>query len=344
MKIKKQVKVPTGDIFVVEGHKGDLEVISLGDYGKSVNLNQNKSVPDSAPMIPLQEKWVITISTQYGCSMGCRFCDVPKVGPGKNATLNDLQQQVIVGLQAHKDITWSNRLNIHYARMGEPTWNPYVLDHARWLKRHIDPEYNVHPVVSTMMPKRNEWLKNFIHTWMRIKNRIFYGNAGLQLSINSTNESEREYMFSKNTLPLWEIAKIMKGIVPVGRKITLNFPVCHWEIDPDVLLRYFSPEHYIIKLTPMHETKAANKNNLKTVGDYTTPEPYQDVEKRVKKAGYDCLVFITSHDEDKGMITCGNVILSGRDPDVKRDGDMVFLNKEISRNSWNQNYQESLQA
>jgi len=38
--------------------------------------------------------------------------------------------------------------------MGEPTWNPNVLDCAKWLKEHIDPEFKVHPVVSTMMPKR----------------------------------------------------------------------------------------------------------------------------------------------------------------------------------------------
>lgn len=74
-------------------------------------------------MIPLSDKWVITISTQYGCSMNCKFCDVPKVGKGINATYNDLKNQIIVGLQQHSEVTYTNRLNVHYARMGEPTWN-----------------------------------------------------------------------------------------------------------------------------------------------------------------------------------------------------------------------------
>ena len=39
-------------------------------------------------MLLLDEKWVITISTQDGCSMECKFCDVPKVGKGINATRN----------------------------------------------------------------------------------------------------------------------------------------------------------------------------------------------------------------------------------------------------------------
>ena len=38
MKIIRHLKVPTGDILVVEGNKGKLEMLSLGDYGKDVNL------------------------------------------------------------------------------------------------------------------------------------------------------------------------------------------------------------------------------------------------------------------------------------------------------------------
>lgn len=68
MKILHNLKVPTGNILIVEGERGKLELVSLGDYGANVNLNQNTSAPDGLPLIPLKEKWVITISTQYGCS------------------------------------------------------------------------------------------------------------------------------------------------------------------------------------------------------------------------------------------------------------------------------------
>jgi hypothetical protein len=47
-----------------------------------------------------------------------------------------------------------------------------------------------------MMPKRNEWLKTFIHTWMRMKNRLLQGEAGLQLSINSTIDLKRDDLFN----------------------------------------------------------------------------------------------------------------------------------------------------
>lgn len=321
MEILKNIQVPTGNILIVKGELGSLEMLSLGDYGKDVNLKADflglkrelKNVVHTK-LLPLEEKWVITISTQYGCSMHCNFCDVPKVGSGKNATFNDLVNQVITGLKLHPEIKTGKRLNIHFARMGEPTWNPNVLEAAKWLKTHTDPEFRTHPVVSTMMPKKNIWLKTFIHTWMRIKNRLYDGNAGLQISINSTNETEREEMFSKNALSLLEIHNVMEGIIPYGRKITLNFAIAQYEINPEVLLQYFSPEFYVIKLTPMHKTKTAEANEIKTQGDYTTYFPYKEYEERLRKAGYDVIVFIASQEEDMGRITCGNAILSGTFP------------------------------
>lgn len=323
MKISRHLKVPTGDILVVEGKKGKLEMLSLSDYGKDVNvkcdamgLTREIERVEHTDLMPLTKKWVVTISTQYGCSMNCKFCDVPKVGPGKNATYKDLIKQVLQAIYLHPEIKSTERLNVHFARMGEPTWNPNVLDATKWMKEHLDSEYKLHPVVSTMMPRKNEWLRTFIHAWMRIKNRLMQGNAGLQISVNSTNERERKEMFNGNAATFPEIAKIMRGIIPNGRKITLNFAIADYEIDPNVLLNYFDPDDYLIKLTPMHKTAEAIKNGIETIGDYTEYYPYSDYEKSLKLAGYDVLVFIASEYEDLGLITCGNAVLSGSLPQV----------------------------
>ncbi len=309
MNILRRIPVPTGDICIGQGEHGLLEFLSLGDYGKDVNLNQHKAVRHQ-PIMPLAEKWVVTISAQYGCSMGCNFCDVPKVGPGKNATSYDLTGQVLAAVQLHPEVTVTKRLNVHFARMGEPTWNPAVLDCGKWLHTHLNDAFHVHPVVSTMMPKHNEWLKTFIHNWMRMKNRLYGGEAGLQLSINSTDPTERRLMFRDNACSLDQISRIMDGIVPTGRKITLNFAVAGYKIDPDVLLNYFDPALYVCKLTPMHKTNEALRHGIQTDGDYTDFHPYLQHEAALKGAGYDVLTFIASHEEDSSRITCGNAILS----------------------------------
>lgn len=325
MRVETRLKVPTGHILIVSGDCGQLEMLSLGDYGKDVNvkcdaigLGRPLGKVEHTQMLPLEEKWVITISTQYGCAMGCTFCDVPKVGSGRNATHSDMTDQILTGMRLHPEVTHSNRLNIHFARMGEPTWNPWVLDVARWLKVAINPTHRVHPVVSTMMPKRNAWLRAFLRDWIWIKNDLFQGEAGLQLSINSTDEQERFAMFGGSACNLDEISWLMEGMEPLGRKITLNFAVADYTISPDTLLRYFDPEHYIVKLTPMHKTTAAVANFTATPGDYTTYHPYAEHEEKLKAAGYDVLVFIASEEEDLGRITCGNAILSGSSPEAKK--------------------------
>ena len=315
--IVERIEVPTGDICIMRGAHGLLEFLSIGDYGKAKNLKADflglHDEIDGVPhgeLLPLTEKWVVTISTQYGCDMGCTFCDVPKVGKGHNATLQDMQLQVINGIQLHPEIERTNRLNVHFARMGEPTWNPAVLDMGKWLYDHIHDTHCCHPVVSTMMPARNEWLKTFVHTWIRIKNRVFKGEAGLQLSINSTDEKERLEMFRGNALPLYQIGRMLDGAIPVGRKFTLNFALAGYTIDPAVLLRYFPPEAWICKLTPMHNTATAQQHGIETDQGYVSYTPYRETERALKDAGYDVIVFVPSLEEDESRITCGNAILA----------------------------------
>jgi 23S rRNA (adenine2503-C2)-methyltransferase len=317
MKIIKSIEVPTGNILIGKGDTGRLEFLSLGDYGKDVNLNPAGRVEHTSIM-PLSDKWVITISTQYGCNMQCAFCDVSRVQFRGNATFNDLIGQVKAAMSLHPEITRSKRLNIHFARMGEPTWNFNVLSATMWLAGNLQDSFHIHPVVSTMMPVRNHQLLPFLQQWMRIKNDCLGGEAGLQLSINSTNEGERLEIFGKCSMSLVEISDSLALCPrPKGRKITLNFAVADWEIDPDVLLQYFSPSHYIVKLTPMHKTARATENDIKTYGDYTDPYPYEHHAEALRKAGYEVLVFVASREEDESRITCGNAILAS-DKGVKR--------------------------
>ena len=330
--IIKRIKVPTGDICVMQGERNKpIELLSIGDYGKETNIKADflgitreiNGVPNGEIM-PLSEKWVVTISTQYGCSMGCKFCDVPKVGKGFNATLNDLNNQIIEALKLHPEIKSTKRLNVHFARMGEPTFNPNVLMCAKGLRRTVRPyvgESLVHPVVSTMMPRRNHKLYKFLNEWCKIKNELYKGCAGLQFSINSTNESQRQEMFMGNGLTLREISEIGFWMPnPIGRKYALNFALADdYEVDARKLADLFSPKKFMVKITPLHRTASCDENNIKTTGGYESYAPYKDVEKNLIDAGFDVIVFIPSYDEDLGLITCGNAILSGSIPCVEHE-------------------------
>jgi 23S rRNA (adenine2503-C2)-methyltransferase len=317
-------QTPTGHICTMKGELGlPLEFLSLGDYGQKKNIkadflgltNEINGVPHG-DLLPLEKKWVITISSQYGCSMGCKFCDVPRVGPGENATYNDLINQVKNALSLHPEVKHSKRINLHYARMGEPTWNPEVISSAYTLKDYFESlGWGFHPVVSTVMPKGNKNLENFIDRWIQLKNN-FDGDAGLQLSINTTNEKRRHHEMPCS-YSLSEIADIMIGLLLgsalKGRKIALNFALTDAPIDAKYLKELFSPEYFMCKITPMHKTQEAIKNGMITNGGYDFYYPYREAEEELKAAGFDVIVFIPSKEEDESRITCGNAVLvSGR--------------------------------
>lgn len=326
--ITRNIKVPTGNICVLQGEKGLLEFVSVGDYGKDANIKADflgvtrelNGVPNGE-ILSLSEKWVLTISSQYGCSMGCKFCDVPKVGQGINATYHDMLNQILYGLKLHPEIESTKRLNIHITRMGEPTFNGNVLDLVACLRRNIFDFYEksltVHPVVSTMLPKTNRKLLRFLKIWTEdIKNKLYGGEAGLQFSINSTDDKQRYEMFSGNSLTLEEISQLANLLPePIGRKYALNFALADdYIIDAEKLVSLFNPNKFMCKITPLHKTMSCEDNNIITSLGYESFTPYKEIEKSLKNVGFDVIVFVPSYDEDLGLITCGNAILSGSMP------------------------------
>lgn len=325
----KAITVPTGKIIVFTDLDGrEIECLSLGDYGQAHNIKADflgltkeiHGVPNG-PVMPLEKKWVMTLSTQAGCSMGCKFCDVPQVGPGYNLSTRSLVQQFYAAREAYPEVETTERLNVHFARMGEPTFNHgNVLEFAslqlpRLVKQYL-PGSLVHPVISTMMPRKNQYLYKFLLAWCQMKNNQYAGHASLQISINSTSDEQREEMFSGSSLSLEAISSICEFLPPpVRRKYALNFALAdEYEVDGDKLAYWFNPDHFMVKITPIHVTAASTKNGIETSSGYSAYHAYKDAEESLKKAGFDVLVFVPSQDEDDGMITCGNAVLSGKMP------------------------------
>lgn len=327
-KLAKTFTLPTGYLFTGNYSKGQLETLSIGDYGKRFNVKADflgytdeiAGVPNTHCM-PLSEKWVITVSTQYGCPMRCTFCDVPNVEWRGNATEEDLRDQFYNAISLFPGVGYTERLNLHFARMGDPIFNLYVFDFAVWLykhKREIEQRTGlrievIHPVLTTSLPRRFKSLEERIHMWCEIKNYVYNGQAGFQFSINSTDEAQRNEMFRGMQLPLIEFAKIAERMEkPISRKYCLNFAYStDFEIDAGLVRSLFDPEKFMCKITPIHNNTACRENGIQTVGGYDSYIPYRRVEEDLKAAGFDVLVFVPSMDEEDGLVTCGNAILGG---------------------------------
>lgn len=309
----------TGKIYVDRERK--LEFLTVGDYGKENNIKANflgleKEIHGVQHHdVDLTQKWVATVSTQKGCPMKCQFCDCPKYGFYGNASFADLEyevEQILLG----EEVTHTQRFNVHYARMGEPTFNQDVLSFTRIRLRELVKQYitadTIHPVVSTMLPKSNKNLVPFILEWCRIKNIYYNGEAGLQFSINSTDEEQRRTQFNDMSLSLEDISAIGRELpMPKGRKYTLNFAVTADTIlDANELSRLFDKDKFIVKITPIHKTDSAVKNGFGITTEYTDYDVYRKFEQPLVDAGWDVIVFVPSEEEDSDRITCGNALIS----------------------------------
>ena len=185
----------------------------------------------------------------------------------------------------------------------------------------------IHPVLSTSLPKAKITAKR-IQQWANIKNSLYNGQAGLQFSINSTNDMQRNEMFNNKSLRLASIAEIAGNLpMPIGRKYCLNFAYAsNFEVNPNILDDLFDKDKFMVKITPIHNNRACQQNKFKTVNGYASFEPYEDVERSLKEHGWDVLVFIPSMDEEHNLITCGNAILGGSK--FKSNKEKVNDNKE----------------
>lgn len=297
-----------------------LEYLYVGDYGKENNikasfLGYNKRIEKVEHKdVDITDKLVVTVSSQKGCPMKCNFCDCPKLGFKGNATVPELLTEIMSGI-ALSDIKHGKRLNVHFARMGEPTFNRSVITAANLVALAVNGSGDVsfdeyHPVVSTMMPKSNKFLRQFLTDW--VKFGFIHGGEdgyGLQFSINTLDEEKRNEMFRNMSLSLEEIGKIISELpVPKKRKYTLNFAVTpESNLDVDLMNKYFDKDKCIVKITPIHKTVEAVKEGYEIVTDF---DVYEKFEQPLVRDGWDVIVFIPSKEEDEDRITCGNALIA----------------------------------
>ena len=312
---------PTHTGKIISDTELTLEYLYVGDYGKENNikasfLGYNKRIDEVKHQdVDLADKLVVTVSSQKGCPMQCNFCDCHKLGYHGNASISELMSEITTAVSL-AGIKHGKRLNVHYARMGEPTFNRNVITSAVYVAQLFsDPNSDIHfdefhPVVSTMMPKGNKNLKQFLTDWVTAGYQ--YGGDdgfGLQFSINTLDETDRNVMFNNKSLSLAEISEVIQSLpAPKNRKFTLNFAVTSKSnLDVALMEKYFDKQRCIVKITPIHETKEAVNNDYEIVTDF---DVYEKFEQPLTEAGWDVIVFVPSKEEDRDRITCGNSLIA----------------------------------
>ncbi|HWA06150.1 MAG TPA: radical SAM protein, partial [Ignavibacteria bacterium] len=242
--------------------KEELAVIYIA---QAAGGNYVEFVESLQPPKAREEKWILTVSTLYGCPVDCLICDAGPYYLGRISKEGIFWQIDHMISKRYPDGNIPvKQLKIHFTRMGEPAFNFAVLDVIREFDLYFKAP-GFMPSISSIAPRGSE---KFFEELLVLKNEKFCrGNFQLQFSIHTTNESKRNDLIP---VKKWSFERIADyGARFHGkrdRKITLSFaPAIENEIEPEVLYSYFSPEHFLIKLTPLNLTNSTIKNNFTSV-------------------------------------------------------------------------------
>jgi 23S rRNA (adenine2503-C2)-methyltransferase len=296
----------------------DIATVFIAESGPGKYI---EFVESTQPPLPRQDKWVLIVSSLYGCPVGCRFCDAGMFYQGKVSTEEILRQiDYLIELRYPDRIVPVSKFKIQFARMGEPALNAAVLEVLAALPgRYKAP--GLLPTVSTMAPHGSD---GFFQKLKKIKDALYPGRFQLQFSVHSTDEKQREWLIPARKWPLDKIAATGEEFFEPGdRKITLNFAVSDGlSVDPEALLVRFSPEVFFIKLTPVNPTGMAIQNRISSNLEHLEAVP--PIADCLREAGYEVLYSIGELEENKIGSNCGQHIMFYRNSSQQIEGSYTY--------------------
>lgn len=260
------------------------------------------------PPLPRHEKWVLLISTLFGCPVGCAMCDAGGFYQGRPDADEILAQIDFLVQQRYPDrIVPCKQFKIQFARMGEPALNPAVLDVLQQLPgRYRAP--GLMPSISTIAPASSD---SFFERLLAIKHEHYSnGHFQFQFSIHTTDTALRDKLIP---VKKWSFARMAaygeRFYAPGDRKITLNFALARQNpLDANTLLEHFSPEKYLVKITPLNPTYRALENGLASHINPLAADPRDEIAAALRRAGYEVIVSIGETEENQVGSNCGQYL------------------------------------
>jgi len=293
--------------------RDDLAVVYIGEFDSG---NSVEFVESLQPPFTRDEKWVLIVSVLFGCPIKCTICDAGGFYRGKLNATQILSQIDYMICRRYRDRTVpAGKFKIQFARMGEPSFNPAVLEVLRLLPQ-VYRAPGLMPCISSIAPAGTE---HWFDELLAIKRNFYTGKFQLQFSIHSTDREYRRKLIPARIWDFNQIADYGERFLQRGdRKITLNFaPDENCAIQPESLTSYFDPDKFLIKITPLNPTYRAGEGNFKSYIDPDSGKQNYDLVENLKNAGYEVLISIGELEENQIGSNCGQYLqrhLDQREP------------------------------
>ena len=273
------------------------------------------------PPIPRKKKWVLIVSTLYGCPVGCSICDAGEFYHGKVSKDNILAQIDYMVRKRFPDGKIDvDKFKIQFARMGDPALNPAVLDVLEELPSVYDAP-GLLPSISSIAPNGRD---DFFERLLDIKNRLYAKSFQLQFSLHSTDEQQRDRLIP---VKKWSFEKIAgygeRFYNECSRKTALNFALAEGILlDEKVMRQYFDPQKFIIKITPVNPTFRSARNKI--ASHIKQGSVHYEVIDRLKSAGFEVILSIGELLENNIGSNCGQHIMNYLNGDVKIENGYTY--------------------
>lgn len=269
-------------------------------------------VESTQPPIPRDKKWVLIVSSLFGCPVGCKMCDAGGNFSGKLET-NEILQQIdfLVRRRYPQRNIPIPKFKIQFARMGEPSMNPNVLKALSKLPKIYEAP-GLLPSLSTVAPKSS---KEFFEKLIDVKNKHYSkGKFQLQFSIHSTDLKKRDELIPIKKWSFKEISEYGGRFHSEGdKKITLNFAAAKgYEVDSKIVRQHFDPDLFLIKLTPLNPTVVGEASQLESVIDPYDSASAENIIHDFKDQGFDVILSIGEVEENKIGSNCGQFVTQYR--------------------------------
>lgn len=257
------------------------------------------------PPVPREEKWVLIVSTLYGCPVRCKICDAGGTYKGILSAEEIFEQiDFLVKNRFPHKIIPIKKFKIQFARIGEPAFNKNVLEVLKKLPSLYEASGLI-VCISTIAPVGTE---KFFEDMLHIKKKYYTGRFQLQFSIHTTDDKLRDWLIP---ITKWNFNKIAeygeRFYQDSDRKIALNFALAkNVPVEANILLKYFNPEKFIVKITPINPTITALENRIESY--IKTENETYDIIESLKRAGYEVLLSIGELEENQIGSNCGQYI------------------------------------
>jgi len=280
----------------------DLATVYIAEFE---NKKRVEFVESIQPPLTREKKWVLIISSLFGCCINCQFCDAGGNYEGK-LSKNELLAQIdyMVRNRYPDKIIPVEKFKIQFARMGEPSLNSNVLDVLSELPEIYDAP-GLMPSISTVAPAGTD---KFFEELLEIKNKLYKDKFQMQFSIHTTDLEKRAWLIPVKKWSFKAISDYGNDFYKEGeKKITLNFALADtMPVNPQELLKYFSPDKFLIKITPINPTFKALSNEL--TSHKLLKNKDHELIQDLNKVGYDVILSIGELEENLIGSNCGQFL------------------------------------